>query len=67
MIYYDDEYETEIEIEDTTGEEDPTTTSAMIDMMKTLVETIAKMENTSGSSMDTHQKQTNISLKNFNV
>ena len=62
VIYNGDEYDSDIEIEDTTGKEDPTTTSAMFEMMKSLVEAMTKEKNI-GSSL----KQTNISLKNFNV
>jgi hypothetical protein len=64
-----DEDEDEIKIEETTGTEEPTTTSAMIAMIKTLVESNNRFvesitnEKNIGSSL----KQTNISLKNFNV
>lgn len=59
----------DIEVEDTTGKEDPTTTSAMIDMMKKLVDTIASKEaaNEARGFGPTNPSHTPISLKNFNI
>ena len=63
------EDEIDIEIEDNTGKEDHTTTSAMIDMMKKLVDTISlkeKVQSPETNPMSMHNDKP-ISLKNFNI